>query len=216
MKFGICMDGVEDKFEQSLIALAKWCEPSLYSNCLDNKYDHPHGNHPFVYLEIGTAYAETWLAVCQILSRTNANWRTIGIDPWEPALENYKIRIEPVFADKAILINKTREEAFRDDMELIGPRLDFVFIDGCHAKPCVMGDFLAVEPLVVPGGLVVFHDFGPQSSGMQSHCNQPLAVREATIELGLFGRHRPGWTQLLDWRGDKERNGATCGVFKKL
>lgn len=195
MKFGICMEGVEEKFEQSLIALAK-------------------PEQPFVYAEIGTAYGETWLAVCQILSQTQADWRTIGIDPWLPALEGYKLRVEPLFGpDKALMINQTREEAFEYPF---WPQLNFVFIDGCHAKPCVMGDFLAVEPLVVPGGLVVFHDFGPESSGLQPHCNQLVAVRETVVELGLFDRSRPGWTRLLDWRGDKERNGATCGVFKKL
>lgn len=198
--FGICTAGTEEQFEAALRELA-------------------NPGQPFVYCEIGVAHCETWRAVCEILSETGALWRTIGIDPWIYAFEAYQKGIEPLYGiDRALMLVQTREEAFATEMERIGPRLDFVFIDGCHGKPCAIGDFLAVESLVVPGGLVVFHDFGPDSQGteMQTHCLQPVGVREATADLRLLQDMRPGWSRLPDWVGDKSRNGATCGCFQRL
>lgn len=201
MKFGILTDGTEEAFEQALRERAK-------------------DGQPFVYCEIGVCQCETWLAVCQILEQTKSDWKTIGIDPWVYAYEAYQKRIEPLFKpDKALMLTQTRQQAFWTERHQIGNRLDFVFIDGCHASPCVKGDFLAVEPLVVPGGLVVFHDFGPDSqvADPQPHCNRDrIEVREATMELGLLPETRPGWKRLPDWVGDKTKNGATCGCFQKL
>lgn len=197
MTFGICTAGTEEAFEQALLERAK-------------------PDEPFVYLEIGVAHCETWQTVCEILNRTGARWRTIGIDPWVHAFEAYRRRIEPEFNPaKALLLAQTREEAFRTEQARIGDNLDFVFIDGCHAKPCVMGDFLAVEPLVRPGGLVVFHDLAG-SDGFQQHCQQAMGVKEGLTELGLLDGSRPGWKRLDDWVGDGARNGATCGVFEKV
>ena len=45
---------------------------------------------------------------------------------------------------------------------VLGPEiaLGFVFIDGCHSEAYVLNDFAKAEPNVVPGGLVMFHDYG--------------------------------------------------------
>lgn len=199
------MAGLEDQFERALRERAKEGEP-------------------FVYAEIGTAHADTWLSVCRVLQTTDAQWRTVGVDPWVPAFESYQQKIAPEFGpDKALLLVQTREEAFATEKERIGDRLDFVFIDGCHTKQCVMGDFLAVEPLVVPGGLVVFHDMDENDKGVQTHCGiRENGVIPALRELGLLGDSgivddmRPGWKRLPDWIADEAKNGANCGVFEKL
>lgn len=198
MNLGICTAGLETEFERALRERAK-------------------AGEPFVYLEIGTAYCDTWLAVCRVLTTTQANWRTVAVDPWTHSLENYMAKIAPEFGpDKALMLVQTREEAFRTEMERIGNRLDFVFIDGCHAEPCVRGDFLAVEPLVVPGGLVVFHDIFPEPSNFQPHCQQGSGVRYALAGLGLMDGDRRGWRRKPDWIADRALNGADCGVFEKL
>lgn len=198
MKLGICCSGLEDQFERALRERAKdW--------------------QSFVYCEIGTAHADTWLSVCRFLDHTEAQWRTIGIDPWVHAFENYHNKIAPEFGpDKALLLVQTREEAFATEKERIGDRLDFVFIDGCHARLCVMEDFVSVEPLVVSGGLVVFHDIDQPPGDIQTHCNADQDVKGALEHLGLWQNVRPGWRRLPDWQADKTKNGFSCGVFERL
>lgn len=206
MTVGICMGGLEEVFERTLLERAKQ-------------------DQPFVFLEIGTAHCDTLQSVCRLLATTKAQWRTIAIDPWTYSFEAYMQKIAPEFSpEKALMLVQTREEAFSTEKERIGDRLDFVFIDGCHTKRCVMGDFLAVEPLVVPGGLVVFHDFDTQDKGFQSHCGiNENGVMAAAEELGLLLNDsrddrtvRPGWKRLPTWIADASKNGANCGCFLKL
>lgn len=201
MKLGICLAGVEDQFERALV-------------------ERPKVGEPFVYMEIGVAHCDTWLSVCRVLKSTviGTEWRTIGIDPWTPAFEAYQQKIAPEFGpDKALLLVQTREQAFETEKERIGDRLDFVFIDGCHTLKCVTGDFLSVEPLVVPGGLVVFHDADDRDKGLQAHCGiQENGVIPALKDLGLWDETRPGWKRLPDWIADASKDGANCACFEKL
>lgn len=198
MNLGICMAGLESGFERAL--------------------DRAKAGETFVYCEIGVAHCETFQSVCKLLDERKALWRAIAIDPWVPAFEAYQKKIAPDFGpDKALLLVQTREDAFATEKERIGDRLDFVFIDGCHTKKCVVGDFLSVEPLVVPAGIVVFHDFDDIDKGWQQHCSvSGTGVLPAVKELGLFDDTRPGWKRLPDWIADASKNGFNCGVFEKL
>ncbi len=198
MTLGICLSGVEENFERALRERAT-------------------DGQPFVYLELGTANAETWFPVLLLLQETDAKWRTIGIDPATYAFENYYKKIAPYFTtDEALMLVQTREQAFTTEKDRIGNRLDFVFIDGCHSQKCAMADFLSVEPLVVPGGLVVFHDIEQVPGEIQEHCNAPRGVREALEELGLWKNTRPGWKRLPDWTCDKTKNAFSCACFEKV
>lgn len=203
MKLGICLEGTEEKFEAALRERAKPAQP-------------------FAYVEIGVAHCGTFHSVCAILESSVALWRAIAIDPSNEAktafdafLEQSEIEFGGSVADAAIFIQATREEAFRDHRDKIGDRLDFVFVDGCHSEPCATGDFLAVEPLVVPGGLVVFHDCWNGPAGIQPHCQMDLGVIPALKKLGLFDDTRPGWKRLPDWTTDMTKNAWPCGVFTK-
>lgn len=185
---GICTAGVEEVFLSHILERAR-------------SVDH------FVYMEIGIACGQTFRTVQRVLSDAGLHFKMIGIDPHEGFCFNLK---DLPFSD---IICATREVAMKN----FSTSLDFVFIDGCHAIPCATGDFLSVEPLVKPGGLVVFHDFGEGAVGqIQPHCNLPCNPREAVRSLGLFDQTRPGWIRLPDWCGDKARQGADCGVFQKL
>lgn len=198
MKLGICLEGCEEQFERALRERAK---------------DH----QAFVYVEIGTAQADTWLNVCRVLRTTNSFWRTIGIDPSPDALDSYTRKIEPEFNHiEALMLVETREKAFETEIGRIGKWLDFVFLDGCHSKKCVIGDFEAVEPLVVLGGLVVFHDIEDVDGDLQMHCMAPRGVRKGLEELGLWQNTRPGWKRLPDWQCDKTKNAFSCACFEKL
>jgi predicted O-methyltransferase YrrM len=45
------------------------------------------------------------------------------------------------------------------DIEL-KPGISFAFIDGCHTGQYVVNDFKKVEPNMIDGGYVLFHDYG--------------------------------------------------------
>ena len=193
MKFGICLDGTEAQFEQALRERAK-------------------AGAPFTYLEIGVAKCGTFQTVCSILQSTGADWRAIGIDPAPETREIFDrvMKNEP----RAQLITATREEAFRDHADKISPVVNFAFIDGCHSEKCAMEDFEAVEPLVPPGGLAVFHDFADIEYDLEPHCQAPRKVVAAVTKLGLLDNSRPGWWRLADWTTDpKVPEAQPCGVF---
>jgi hypothetical protein len=92
-------------------------------------------------------------------------------------------------------------------------------IDGCHGKPCVSLDFLLIEPLIVPGGYVMFHDFGADQIGQEQappdHC-PIVGVHDACASLGLLDNTRDGWRFVQTIIGDKSAGSADMGVFQKL
>lgn len=198
MTFGICMTGVEEKFELALRERAT-------------------RGQPFVYLEIGTALFGTFKSACTILESTGADWKAIGIDPSKESREAFEsLRAGSLAASQRVtFISGTREEAFREHGDKIGDKLHFVFIDGCHSEGCATGDFLAVEPLVQSGGLVVLHDHWPGPSGLQPHCRAELGVIPAVQKLGLFDNSRTGWWRLPDWETTVPNNWP-CGCYEKV
>lgn len=203
-EFGICTAGLEAEFVKALRERAL-------------------PGREFNYVEIGVAYCQTMRAVADTLAQTEAKWTVTGIDPWPVALEQYSQRFEVDLktaqgASRIRFWELERETVFRHFWgSLHNHQIHFAFIDGCHSRQCVMGDFLDVEKFAVPGALVVFHDFGEESVGtsFQPHCGVQADVRGAVKELGLFDESRPGWKRLPDWIGDKTRQGADCGVFER-
>lgn len=195
MNLGICMAGLEDEFEKALARM-------------------PAGNPivPFRYVEIGVAYCQTFAAVVEWLRANSSEWRAAAIDPSELAKDHFE-RLGYEQEANVVWFNLSREEAF------IGwsSPIHFCLIDGCHSRKCVMEDFQSVEPWMTPGGLVVFHDFEPERVGtdVQPHCGMTQDVRGAVEELGLLDGSRPGWRRLPDWKGDRTKDGADCGVFER-
>ena len=183
---GICTDGIELEFEKTLLARARLCVS------------------PLLYLEIGLETGRTFKGAHQILTNSGVKFHLIGIEPNPQYLPHFKE------ISHATIMTCTREQAEKN----FPYRIDFAFIDGCHAIPCVKGDFLMVEEHCNNGCVVVFHDFGEASVGeMQPHCNEGANVRKAVQELGLFNNARPHWLRLDDFKGDQAKNGADCGVF---
>lgn len=92
-------------------------------------------------------------------------------------------------------------------------------IDGCHGKNCVATDFLLLEPLIVPGGYVMFHDFGAdqidQPQAPPDHC-EFVGVHHACEDLGLLNNSRSGWMFVQTIIGEKHNGSADMGVFQKL
>jgi hypothetical protein len=209
-QFGICMEGTEEAIEK---LVGTWGS----------------GRSQINYLEIGVCYGTTLAAMTSILTGlSGCQWQVVGVDK-EPAFTQCvrealaRIGLELVVLDDPSLppslINPTlyAMEASRYLTARTDP-IHLAFIDGCHSMTCVEADFLGVERLAVPGTLVLFHDFGPESQGgcIQPHCNAPIGVRAAAGKLGLLDETRPSWKAHPVLRGDKVRNGADIGVFERV
>jgi predicted O-methyltransferase YrrM len=65
-------------------------------------------------------------------------------------------------------------------------RLDFLFIDGDHAYPAVLEDFLVWSPFLKEGGIIAFHDFFVE--GVDVHVGPRKVIRQ-------FITDQPGWDQ---------------------
>jgi len=170
MKLGILMEGGENLFLSCVAQAMRESTPS--------------------YLEFGVAYGETILGVWEH-TKDIEHRRVYGIELSDWASWN-EIQSRMSDKDNAFIIPGKSTEVL---VHWPFGKLGAVLIDACHGKPCVMADFLAVEPHVTEGGIVMFHDAGRKEQGvdLQPHCNQPINVRAAIDELGLWTNERQGW-----------------------
>jgi hypothetical protein len=190
MKLGILMDGGEESFLSAI-------KSALFDT------------HTIrTYLEIGVAYGETIVGVWEGTKHLDAR-KIYGIElPEWPSWNEIKMRVDGK-PEIAVIAGRSTEVLAHWPFG----KLSAVLIDACHGKPCVMADFLAVEPHVADGGIVMFHDAGRKEQGVdvQPHCNQPISVRLAIDELGLWTNERAGW----EYAGMIPTANATA-VFRKV
>lgn len=134
-------------------------------------------------VEIGTAAG--WGAIA--LALADADRRVTTFDPtsW-PTRERY-VRLVPAAARRRI---EFVEALGSDGAEMFSGTADLVFIDGSHDRDATIAHMLAWRPLLAPGGVVVFHDYGNEGWP---------GVAEAVEELGLTGE-TPGGS-LFVWSG---------------
>jgi predicted O-methyltransferase YrrM len=59
-----------------------------------------------------------------------------------------------------------------------GRRLAFLLIDADHSYAGVKADFEAWSPLVVPGGLIVFHDYAMPDAGVRDYVRSEVLPRK--------------------------------------
>ncbi len=181
---------------------------------------------PARYVEIGVARGDTFGIICEALAQEGRLGQAIAIDLPDGAEAEYA-RPASCFCPEAFRQNA---EIFGDKVQLVravshewlrGPAGPFtlVLIDGCHEQACMCMDFEAVEPHVVPGGIVIVHDTAPWSqedpSATQPHRGEPLRVRAALEELRLLQDQRPGWRLLTEAPGLQAEGGRGCMVFQK-
>lgn len=174
----------------------------------------------FDYLEIGIGHGACLRAVSEFLEQfPELDWRIVGVD-----LPNYsgpglnpesvgQFYCGPASVEEAkmrpgrtITLCLTGATEF---LKRTTQQFDFVFIDACHGKACVINDFCGAEALVKPGGVVCFHDTDPACQGEhhQPHCGTGIDARAAVTELGLLDDSRPGWKRLFETSGDKQKGG---------
>jgi len=217
-QFGIRMDGCEVGIE------------TLLKETINNSVGD------FNYLEIGVAECKTLLAATQIIleNKENKNFNIIGLDlpNCGYVIDNLKhistnfektCRFSLIFDSpitqsngvSLILNNNPRQEIIPN----LGYEFDFVIVDACHGRKCVMEDFLAIENKTKKGGVVLFHDTGIEEQGTdwQSHCHENINVRQALIDLGLWNQERVGWKVLKHINGTRTTggDGNSCAAFIK-
>lgn len=214
MEFGYGMQGIEER----VLILAR---------AMTKKFDE------ITYVEIGVGEGPTLTAIaCELRDHAAKKWRAIGVE-----LPNgYSFNRQKVidFASSRnlkldfVTPNGTMQHPKWDQVtvflkdsqtfltEMWADTIQFALIDGCHGRPCVIQDFLAVEAFMSKGGLVMFHDYGTDQIGhYQPHCPTGLDVRGAVQELGLTNGRRKGWAFRGELIANKPAGGWDMGVFQK-
>jgi len=184
------------------------------------------------YVEIGVGQGPTLTAIASTLRDHAEKWRAIGVElPNGYSFDRQKVM---EFArDRHLPLNFVtpngsiqhprwnQVSVFLKDSqsfltEMWQEPIQLALIDGCHGRPCVIQDFLAVEVFMVKGGLVMFHDFGQDQIGhYQPHCVTGLDVRGAVQDLGLLNGKREGWVFREELTANKAVGGWDMGIFQK-
>jgi hypothetical protein len=216
----------------------------VFEEMLTKAYESVRSYAPFHYLEIGIAKGDTILEVSkhlQLLGERHPSCTGLDLiggvyfraDPFilRATGERLTVRIETAFPHGKQLLPSGGIRiilGYPDtEHQLEHQSIHFALIDGCHGCPCVMRDFLLIEEAIAIGGIVAFHDAGldEQGTGHQPHCNEPLNVHKALVNLRLITRDfkdtRPGWRYLRSVDGDKspgnaELNGHGFAFFQRL
>jgi predicted O-methyltransferase YrrM len=140
--------------------------------------------------EIGTGPG--WTAMS--LALADERRRVFTVDPFpHPTLERYAALV-PASVMRRVEFSVARGEAGPPS----GHKVDFLFVDEAHQHDSVIACFQAWQPALLPGAVVVFHDYHPTWPGVVS----------AVKELGLDGRAR---RQLLLARPWLEIGGSDLG-----
>src|SRR5215472_1369641 len=211
--FGWGMNGMEDKLER----IAK---------SITGQFDE------ITYVEIGVAEGVTLSAIAQLLKGNCKRWRAIGVELANGYSFNQQ-RTEEIMARRYLDLEFVSPNGnvqrprwnqvtvyFKDSQsfltELWQEPIHFALIDGCHGKPCVILDFIALEAWMVDGGIILMHDIGEDQIGLhQPHCTGGINVRGACYDLGLLANKRPGWKFTEEIKADKSNGGWDMGVFEK-
>ena len=198
--FGIMMQGDERDLWRGL-ALANSCRPVT---------------RPFTYCEVGIASGATLAAMTELIEQlTFGDWRAFGVDiknGWSLDMLTLWERLGGHDEQVEISLAGSLEFFAREEHVF-----DFILIDGCHEKNCVMLDFRAAEKRLALGGVIAFHDADEVAQGMhvQPHRGEPIGVRAALTELNLLGQPiRAGWKLLADIEADPGSHGVA--IFQKV
>jgi hypothetical protein len=214
MTLGIAMNGYEEQIEELIIR-------RLRPNFSD-----------ITYLEIGVASGGTLTGLAEVLKSNCKRWRAVGVELPDGYSYNYDdVRRnclskhlnyafiyhvqEPVEPEWNTVSVYLMDSALFMSVFWRQP-IHLALIDGCHCEKCCRKDFANVEEFIEPGGIVMFHDFGENQVGQpQPRGHSHLAVRTVCQELGLMDGKREGWEFVGELLGDKSRDAANMGVFKK-
>ncbi len=133
-------------------------------------------------LEIGTDRGGTLFLFSRVASEDakivsmNMPWSTLNA-----YCMKYRNQVYEKFAHDRqtidlLVLNSHEKESVAKVKELVGGRLDFLFIDGDHSYNGVKMDFEMYSPLVKKGGIIAFHDIaenrGQKSASVKEYWNE--------------------------------------------
>jgi len=189
---------------------------------------------PATYLEIGVALGQSLITIAQILrdEKPTGGWKAVGVElPNGYSFDRMSVvraanskGFPFAFVEnigEPVSLPWNRVTVCLDDAQDLIPKfwtepIHLALIDGCHGKPCVIADFLNIEPFVPVGGIVMFHDFGADQVGhFQPHCSTGLDVIGACRELGLLDDKRSGWKLVDNLVADRSLGSWDMGIFRK-
>jgi hypothetical protein len=214
MTLGFGMNGMEEK----VLELAR---------SVASKHD------AVTYVEIGVGEGTTLSAIGHTLKASGKKWRAVGVElpngysfnrqHTEMVCGNRGLEINFLVPGNCSIVQPKWGQVtvyFQDSQTFLIERwkepIHFSLIDGCHGKPCVRQDFIAVEGFSVPGTLVMFHDFGDEQKGQaQPHCPDGCDVYGACYDLGLLTGKRKGWNFVEHIHADHNQGGWDMGIFEK-
>lgn len=204
--WGLCFAGNEAAFCEALdVAIANYRAGILAAR-------------PFRYAEIGLGYGGGFNAVSHYLANeAGIAIHRVGVDI--PSFATSSVGTVAAYdRPQGMELRLVGADAFFRAAKAAGELYDFIFIDGCHGAPCVRNDFLGAEAVIVPGGVVAFHDTDPgcQDIHMQPHCGTGIRAREAVQKLGLLDDSRPGWRKIAETSGNKDKGGHGCLFVQRL
>jgi hypothetical protein len=183
------------------------------------------------YMEIGVGEGTTLTGIARELRMTKKKWRAIGLElPNGYSFD--RLRTMEIAARRSLPLTFVHPETivypawervivyFKDSQSFLTEHwnapIHLALIDGCHGKPCVTADFIALEAFMADQGIVMFHDFSEDQSGHpQPHCAGGCDVRGACRDLGLLSDRRAGWRFTEAIPADRTNGGWDMGVFTK-
>lgn len=120
---------------------------------------------PLVYLEIGVFEGRS---ACWMLDHvmTHPDSRYIGIDPWADYEGREGAAIE-LLAIANLASHREKAELIRGDSRWVlrqtrwrPESIDVAYIDGDHRAEAVLTDSVLIWPLIRPGGVLIWDDYG--------------------------------------------------------
>lgn len=117
---------------------------------------------PKVYLEIGVQHGTS-------LRLAGPDTLAYGVDPDPAVVDNHDGRLFRCTSDDFFGITMVDED--RD--EVLGGPVDLGFIDGMHLVEYALRDFIGMERLSHPGGVIVFDDVLPTTQAMAARQQCP-------------------------------------------
>jgi predicted O-methyltransferase YrrM len=115
---------------------------------------------PAVSLEIGMAYGVSTLYICEALARLGTPVQHIVADPFQRTqwrgigLRN----VAEAGYSSLIDFREERSEYLLPRLAAAGTRLDFALVDGWHTFDQVMVEFVYLDRMLRPGGVIAFDD----------------------------------------------------------
>ena len=213
MQMGIGMEGLEDR----ILGVA---------SKIAGRFDE------VTYVEIGVGEGGTLTGIASALKGFGIRWRAVGIElPNGYSFSQSKTRDFALMRDLRLFFITPKNSAanptwdavtvyFKDSQSFLTEHwqgeIHLALIDGCHGKPCVIQDFLAIEAFMPRNGILMFHDFAADQVGhFQPHCPTGLDVRGACRELGLLNGKRTDWKFEGEWGSKRELGGWDMGIFSR-